>query len=502
MSIVKNLKSKIVGWQDVFYFTLRQGIKGNAIKVSVIVMCLLAIISVPVMQFIMSGVVRVDGNSDIADNTTIEKVIILDELGLGMEAWEEAVSDYETFSDIEYEETSDDLDDLEENLQNEEDMQNTLIMYITYENGIFSMEFIKGSDTKIDDTDVENFSIIMKEYFEENKINVIGISQEQADTAKLEVESDIVYLSQGGDGNSEADNHVISIVEYYLILAVIVVLVMFITISGEFVASTIVTEKSNKVIEYLLVNVRPLALIVGKVLAVMVISIGEFVLVGISLFVSNIISLIIFDSNSIGMSENMSLSLNFNFIPISILIMLAGVLLYSIIAGLAGAAVGRIEDMSEGMQLFSIFVIVGAYMGIALVMSSMGKSDLSLFGRFACLFPLSSPFIVPEYLLLERISVGFAFISLLILFVSIALVFLFVSNVFEVMIYYNGNTLKIRDIILISKHKEIVSTSNKFKKKIRFRRDRLNNHISSRNRRDMYRKDGYTQKNSRQRREK
>ena len=84
MSIVKNLKSKIVGWQDVFYFTLRQGIKGNAIKVSVIVMCLLAIISVPVMQFIMSGVVRVDGNSDIADNTTIEKVIILDELGLGM----------------------------------------------------------------------------------------------------------------------------------------------------------------------------------------------------------------------------------------------------------------------------------------------------------------------------------------------------------------------------------------------------------------------------------
>ena len=57
------------------------------------------------------------------------------------------------------------------------------------------------------------------------------------------------------------------------------ILVMLISImSASYIARAIVEEKASKLVELLMVSVRPLALILGKILAVMVFVFGLFVL--------------------------------------------------------------------------------------------------------------------------------------------------------------------------------------------------------------------------------
>ena len=78
----------------------------------------------------------------------------------------------------------------------------------------------------------------------------------------------------------------LSTIEYGMIMVISCLAMMFVAIAGEGIASSIVTEKSSKITEYLLTSVRPLALIVGKVLSVLTAVFLQFVLMALSLAAS------------------------------------------------------------------------------------------------------------------------------------------------------------------------------------------------------------------------
>ena len=58
--------------------------------------------------------------------------------------------------------------------------------------------------------------------------------------------------------------------EYMVLLMGIMIVTMIVSLSGGSIATSIVTEKTTRVVEYLMINVRPMALIVGKILASLV----------------------------------------------------------------------------------------------------------------------------------------------------------------------------------------------------------------------------------------
>lgn len=61
---------------------------------------------------------------------------------------------------------------------------------------------------------------------------------------------------------------------------------MFINMSGSQIALAIVTEKSTRVVEYLMINVRPMALIVGKIMASLTTVLIQFAAYGVSYLLS------------------------------------------------------------------------------------------------------------------------------------------------------------------------------------------------------------------------
>ena len=140
---------------------------------------------------------------------------------------------------------------------------------------------------------------------------------------------------------------------------------------------------------------------------------------------------------------------------IAVIVIILGVVFFLFIAGIAGASVSKMEEMNEGMVMFTMLVIVGAYMSLALSMSNVFTENGQLSGTFAmvcCLLPISSIFTVPANLMMGSVSAVTGLLSILILVAGNLLMLVITSKIYEYLLFYNGVTLKIRDIIHIIRY--------------------------------------------------
>jgi len=129
-----------------------------------------------------------------------------------------------------------------------------------------------------------------------------------------------------------------------------------------------------------------------------------------------------------------------------------GLMLFGMMAGLVGATVSKIEEAAEGLKAFNFAMIIGAYITIGVAMAGMtgGLSDIVI--RIVCLFPLSAPFALPGFTLIGMIDIVSILIAIAIMLVCIVLFTIFTANVYEEIIYHNGEPLKIKDIVKIYKN--------------------------------------------------
>jgi ABC-2 type transport system permease protein len=137
----------------------------------------------------------------------------------------------------------------------------------------------------------------------------------------------------------------------------------------------------------------------------------------------------------------------------SVFVFILGFIVYGLLAGVSGAMVSKIEEMAEGMKLFSFAMIIGAYIVIAYMSTAMTGNDWGVVTNFVYLFPLCSPFIVPASLFLGKMSVGLGLLSVGILLVTMVLLLYFVSGIYEYLIYYSGAPLKLKELIKLFRKK-------------------------------------------------
>ena len=108
--------------------------------------------------------------------------------------------------------------------------------------------------------DLTRLGDALMRYYRQNA--AMGAAQkDQADVLSRNVETQVMKLK---NQTIPEMTERLSTIEYGIIMVISCLAMMFVAISGEGIASSIVTEKSSKITEYLLTSVRPLALIVGK----------------------------------------------------------------------------------------------------------------------------------------------------------------------------------------------------------------------------------------------
>ncbi len=459
-------KSDYIGWQEVFRFSLVQGMKQKAYYGFLIFLSVVTILSMPVMSLIQS----MDKEEEYVSEVT--KLTIYDETRLGIDyskalpqaaytGVQIATNSGQTFESH--------VDALEES----EDSTELLLKIVYEQSGYFNLTFVKAVNADLSDEDCQSVADSLVAFFDEARIEAIQVTKEQMDFVNQPVNTKVEMLTHTGEVvPDKAENEGISLEEYMVLLMGIMVVTMIISLSGSSIATSIVTEKSTRVVEYLMINVRPMALIVGKILASLLMVLIQFVVMGVCYSISAMLNLVLFGEatlqdtlqNTMQGAEmdtsallQMVSQISLIDVIVAIVVILCGVLFYSILAGLAGASVSKMEEVAEGMKLFQMTMVIGAYLGIGLCIVLMMGGDNQVFTIVCSLIPISAPFVVPACLLIGKVSLGIALLSLVLLLVLTALLFSFTAKVYESMIFYNGSVMKFKDILQIAKNRKPVA---------------------------------------------
>jgi ABC-type Na+ efflux pump, permease component len=439
-------KNDLTGWRDVLSFTFVQTFKSKAFIISYLIMLILAVVSIPIFTVMTSDVKTGTDSATPITKIYVENKTAFKNIDLS------GVKDDSNLSAITFQNMTEDFDKVADRIQASE--PTSVILSISEKNGTYALDFTKSSKGPVKDTSMMQLCDAVSKQFNTFKLTELGASPEQAALIQSEVTTKVSMADVNGETIVKQDTS-ISNTEYWFIYGILFIILMVNIMASTQIASSIVTEKSTRVIEYLLTSVRPLALMVGKTIAMLsavIIQMGSIVL---AVIVSNKLSSAFLSGNgkdvlSSKIPSNIFDNLNFFNIIICFVLIILGMVFYATLASLAGATVSKIEELKEGLQIFTIINAAGAYIGLAAANILMGMGNNS-FVTFAYLFPLSSPFILPGALLAGKASALLIVAAILLQIVTIVLLFRFVAKVFETLILHNGNTIKLKELFAISK---------------------------------------------------
>ena len=135
-------------------------------------------------------------------------------------------------------------------------------------------------------------------------------------------------------------------------------------------------------------TVRPMAWILGKIVATILVVVSEFIFIAVGLFVGKNVSKELFDYTlkgglSIIMDGNIIKGLSVKNAVICVIVIALGILLYSMISGLFGATVSKIDEMQQGMKTFQIIILTGFFASFVslMIMSNVEINEYVVFLR-------------------------------------------------------------------------------------------------------------------------
>jgi ABC-2 type transport system permease protein len=290
----------------------------------------------------------------------------------------------------------------------------------------------------------------------------LGVAQEDVS------ETDVYVHSQVTVAGNEPRNELAAVITSSLLpMFSAIILFLFIFMYAQFSAQSIATEKTSRVMETLLTSVHPMAIILGKVLGMGLASLTQFIaLVGGSVLVSAAVAPFGMIGELFGAVEVSSPDIQmvkvafdeafvgFNGMVIVwiIIIFILGFFFYSLIAGLFGATVNRMEDLQSAMQPMALIGVLGFYLAYIAPAFSIG-GDVNIVQRISYYLPISSPFALPAVIISGEMSTADIAVSVLILAAFCVLMLMFVSRVYESIILHTGNRIKLGMMFKMAKKK-------------------------------------------------
>ncbi|NLJ96406.1 MAG: ABC transporter permease [Clostridiales bacterium] len=438
------MKNKLTGWKDVYSFTLVQLLKSKAYRISFFILVILVLISMPLVSMIMFD------NEDENAPIPVNKVYVYNDTSLSDLDFTGITNP--KLSETKFESMKEDYDTVADRITEKENT--SVILTISDENDSYLLHLSMAKSGPVKQSHLQTLGDLIHFEFQQMNMSNVGITNEQALLLNSPVMSKVTLTDINGNAIEE-ELSAISSSEYWFVYGILFFVLMATMLTGTQVATSVVTDKSTRVVEFLLINVKPLALMVGKVFSMMTAAMIQMLSMVAALFVSNKISTALTPENDSLLSQLLPSDLFSNINPLNLLLCIIlvflGMIFYSVLAALAGATVSRLEELNEGMTLFTLISLVGVYMGLGAANVLMG-SGTNGYVTFTFLFPLSSPFILPGAILVGKAGFNIVFIAIVLELAFIILLFNFVAKIYETLILHNGNTIKVKQLFQLSKH--------------------------------------------------
>lgn len=269
-------------------------------------------------------------------------------------------------------------------------------------------------------------------------------------------------------GEEPKNEFVTAIMSSILPMISSLILLIFILTYAQLTGQSIAMEKTSRVMETLLTSVRPMAVILGKTLGMGLASFTQFLILGAG---SALIALMVAPFGTIGEVFGMidvssgdmemvktafdEVFAGFNLLMLVwiILLFILGFFFYSLIAGLFGASVSRIEDLQSAMLPLNLIGILGFYLAYMSPAFSVGSEGVSVMERISYYMPISSAFALPGAIISGTMGTVETLISIFVLAACGVFMLMFVARIYEAIIMNTGNRIKLGTMLKMAKKK-------------------------------------------------
>ncbi len=317
----------------------------------------------------------------------------------------------------------------------------------------YTLKSVISEDSQIAVLLLDDFTDYIFNRFEDKRISR-NMTEEQIALTSGSVSAGKVFTKKDYFESLEAKVPSSQMTIYSTVYSIIIMILVSLTVS--YVITSVMEEKTSKLVENLLVSVRPLALIMGKIFAMMLYVISMLVFGGIGASVSTGIISLTSLSRSQAVSEmgqHMDFTVLFGFSVWKLLILLLSVLvtylMFSILAGLLGSACTKVEDVGSTVMIINFLSIAGYISGMV-----VPALDIKPLGYILSIIPFFSSYIGPIYFVCGRIPFYIYLIGLVLQILFIAWLFTLTAKVYRKLIVNDSRKLKISEILKLAKEGE------------------------------------------------
>jgi ABC-2 type transport system permease protein len=223
---------------------------------------------------------------------------------------------------------------------------------------------------------------------------LVRLGIEPAEQASLFTRADYEMTNTDPEDTSGPKSIVEGGSEAILGFGLTILIFVMILLYGNWVAMSVVEEKSSRVMEVILNAATPFQLLTGKVLGVGAAAAVQYLLIlgvgGLALLLQDAVAALVLgtQASSVAVPDGLTAGVLVLFVAYGVL----GFLLYAVLYAAAGSLVSRQEDVSSVVQPLTMVAALGY---VVAAYTAIGVIDVSgAIMTILTLFPFTSPFVV------------------------------------------------------------------------------------------------------------
>jgi len=214
--------------------------------------------------------------------------------------------------------------------------------------------------------------------------------------------------------------------------AVGIVLYLALTFAGSAIATTVATEKSTRISEVLLAVLRPSQMIVGTVLAIGTITLGQLLVLATPLAIAVRVT------DKIGLPAVAA-----GDIGLAVAWFVLGFVLYSFMFAGAAALVDKITEVSSAILPVTMILVVGYMLGVTIVMADpSGPWSVA-----ASIFPLTAPMAMPIRWASGLVPIWQLLLAMVLTAATAMLLVSVASAIYRRALVITGRRVRLREVI-------------------------------------------------------
>ena len=277
---------------------------------------------------------------------------------------------------------------------------------------------------------------------EREKLRAHNIENLDEILASVATNIELATYENDGTGEEASMESTSSGISYALGLILGMMLYMLLILYGQMVLTSVVEEKSNRVIDVMVTSSTPFQIMMGKILGIALVAVTQIAIWALLVIAaSKFLVPVLFGDNIAATNDMMLASIMGTLTDTGYLAMLFGCLLLFVVGGfllyaaLYAAAGSAVDSVQEGQQ-YNTIIMMPIILSIFVMMSVFNDPNSPL-AFWASMIPLTSPIVM-----IARIPFGIPVweivVSLVVLYITFIVVTWLAARIFRIGIFMHG----------------------------------------------------------------